>query len=179
MPSSSADTGSILLIGFMGAGKSSVGRALATRLGCSFVDLDNIVEAKAGRTIAEIFASDGEAEFRKLESEALREVLSSGGERRVIALGGGAYMRSSNRELIARSPALVVYLEVSFKEAARRIGSFNGERPLATDWDRLQSLYNERRAIYEQANFRTDTTDKPVERVVEEVAAWVGTQGWQ
>lgn len=160
----------------MGAGKSSVGRALAKELGCEFIDLDSLLESRVGKTIAEIFASSGEQSFRKLESQVLGDVLKAQAPRSVIALGGGAYVQHSNRELISRSPGLVVYLEVSLEEAVRRIQSFGRQRPLASDLEHLEKLFHERRSAYEQAHFRTDTTNKSVESVAKELAAWIRKQ---
>lgn len=153
-----------------------MGRALANELECEFADLDAVVEDRAGQSIAAIFASQGESNFRKLEFEALREVLSADSRRRVVALGGGAYIQRSNRQLIAGSSARVVFLEVSLEEATRRIERFGEQRPLATDRKLLEKLFHERRPFYEQAHYRADTTSKSVERVAKELAAWVREQ---
>jgi shikimate kinase len=168
--------GPILLVGFMGAGKSSVGAALAGELGCDFVDLDSVVEHRAGQPVATIFAAEGEQGFRQLESEALDQVLSSGVERRVVALGGGTYAESGNRDRIARSRALVVFLEVALHEAARRVQHYAGKRPLAANPEAFAKLFEERRSAYEHAHFRTDTTNKPITTIAKELAAWVREQ---
>ena len=170
--------GPVLLIGFMGAGKSSVGFALARELGCDFVDLDVLVERRTGKRIAEIFKNSGELAFRQMEAKALDEALS-GEASCVIALGGGAFTQAANRERIARSAGRVIYLEVSFEEAVRRIESAGGTRPLAASRDLLQKLFRQREAIYLQAHFRSDTSGRSVAEVVGEVAAWVREQGWQ
>jgi shikimate kinase len=166
----------VLLVGFMAAGKSSVGRALSRRLGCGFLDLDTLVERRAGKTIAEIFAALGEPAFRRLEAQALAEVLTESGAG-VIALGGGAYAESANRERIARSGGRVVCLEVSLEEAIRRIKAVDAVRPLAADRARLERLFAERQSIYRQAHLCLETTDRSVESVVEELAAWIAHLG--
>ncbi len=166
------EIGPILLVGFMGAGKSSVGAALADELGCGFIDLDAVVEQSAGRPVAEIFEAEGEQRFRQLESAALEQVLSNGNRRRVIALGGGTYARAENRDRIAGSSARVVFLEVTLEEARRRVQRFSG-RPLAANREAFAKLFEERRPAYEQAHFRTDTTNKPILTIAKELAAWV------
>jgi shikimate kinase len=111
----------LVLIGMMGVGKSSVGRSLASRLGRPFVDVDRLVEKRAGKTVAEIFAADGEPAFRALESETVREVLDSG-VWAVVAFGGGAVLDPANRR-VARETALVVWLQAPAEELARRVMS--------------------------------------------------------
>jgi shikimate kinase len=111
----------LVLVGMMGVGKSSVGRRLALRLGRPFVDTDRIVEERAGRTVAEIFADQGEPAFRALESQAVQQVLGSR-DWAVVAFGGGAVLDPANREL-AREAALVVWLQAPARELARRVGS--------------------------------------------------------
>jgi len=170
------EIGPILLVGFMGAGKSSVGAALASELGCNFVDLDAVVEQRAGQPVAAIFSAEGEQRFRQLESEALEQVLSTGIECRVIALGGGTYVQAENRDRIARSSALVVFLEVALEEAIRRVRYFAGKRPLSANREAFAKLFEERRPAYEQAHFRTDTTNKPIMAIAKELAAWVREQ---
>lgn len=160
----------------MGAGKSSVGALLAADLGCDFVDLDAVIEHKARQPIPEIFAGRGEAEFRRLESEALDWVLSAGVSRRVIALGGGAYVQAGNRERIARSTALVVFLEVTLEEAERRVRVYGKQRPLTADRDAFARLFAERDSFYRQAHFSLDTTNKSIVTIAKELAAWVREQ---
>lgn len=116
----------VFLIGFMGAGKSTVGKLLADRLGFGFVDLDAAVEARAGRSIAEIFAEDGEPAFRALEHEALLEYADSYGL--VIACGGGVVVDHANRAVL-RESGTVVHLRVTAEEALARIGD-RSTRPL-------------------------------------------------
>ncbi|MDQ3986410.1 MAG: shikimate kinase, partial [Actinomycetota bacterium] len=115
----------IVLVGFMGAGKTTVGRALATRLGLGFVDTDELVETRAGASVAEIFATGGEAAFRELEREVAAEVLV--GEDRVVALGGGAI--GDPATCAALEWTTVVHLDVGFNEAMKRVGT-DAARPL-------------------------------------------------
>ena len=113
---------SIFLIGYRGSGKSVVGAQLAERLGCHFVDLDRSIEAKAGRSIAEVFAEEGEDAFRGLESEAVVEVCErmDSGESLVVATGGGVVVRPQNTEWLKKS-GFVVWLAASAETLSRRI----------------------------------------------------------
>jgi shikimate kinase len=144
----------IALVGLMGAGKSAVARALGERLGAAVADLDAIAEAESGSTIAELFAREGEAAFRRLESRVLRETLAAGAH--VLACGGGVVLDPANRAALARDCA-VVWLEVEPAVAAARIAGNAGSRPLlATAGDdlvtlgrRVSALLEERRPLYE------------------------------
>lgn len=141
----------IALIGFMGAGKSAVGRALAERLGMAFVDLDSLIEEKAGRSIAEIFARDGEAAFRRMEAEISRLVASR--ERTVMACGGGIVLGQNNIGTI-RESAVVVYLAAEPSILLRRVLSSPERRPLldvADPASAMESLLQNRRPLYEKA----------------------------
>ena len=156
-----------VLVGPPGAGKTTVGRALADRLGVEFRDTDADVERMAGKAIADIFVDDGEEAFRALETEALREVLSA--STGVVSLGGGVVMRESNRALLLGHT--VVWLDVSLAEAVRRVG-MGTARPLLMGnvRGRLMQLMAERTPIYTSvATLRVDTTGRTVEAVVDEV----------
>ena len=125
----------IILIGLMGAGKSSIGRRLSDVLDMPLVDLDDYIVEKAGMSIPAIFERLGEAEFRRLESEALREVV---GRRAVIATGGGIVMAEENRELLKKYPP-VIWLKASPEFLAARIDGDNN-RPLIAAGDTLNKL---------------------------------------
>jgi shikimate kinase len=139
-------TDHVLLIGFMGSGKSSVGRSLAVRLGIPFVDLDQRISTRAGLDIPQIFAREGEQGFRDRETQALESMASE--PRSVIACGGGIVLREENRELL-RELGTVIYLEVGVDEAIRRCGRAAG-RPLLDGRTRTQvaALLEERAPMY-------------------------------
>ena len=144
-----------------------MGRALAARLGAEFRDTDDDVERSSGKAIADIFVDDGEEAFRALESEALRNVLTSSDG--VVSLGGGVVMRSGNRDLLAGHT--IVWLDVTLSEAVRRVG-MGTARPLLMGnvRGRLMELMNERAPIYAAlATLRVDTTGRTVEDVVDEI----------
>jgi shikimate kinase len=160
---------SIVLIGPMGSGKSEVGRAVARRLGHPFIDTDEMVEASAGRSVAEVFAEEGEAGFRARESAAVREAVRA--PRAVIACGGGVVLDPGNVAAL-RSAGAVVYLEVSPATAAGRVGGGMGRPLLAGSSDvgsRLADIIQQRAHLYEAtADCRVDA-GRPLEAVVASV----------
>lgn len=164
----------IFLVGFMGAGKTSVGQALARRLHWQFVDLDKRIEQREGRSIAQIFLDSGENEFRRAEHAALRIVLQ---ELRstpvVIALGGGAFVQPGTAVLIAESRGKTVFLDAPVKELWRR-SQEGPERPLRGDEQHFRHLYQSRRPEYMKASIRVDTGGKDVESVATEVIHLIG-----
>jgi shikimate kinase len=120
--------GVLVLIGFMGAGKTTVGRLLAAKLGLPFTDSDHVIEARAGKPIRQIFAADGEAAFRQLEHDVIAGLLA--GPDGVLAVGGGAPLHAGTAELL-KGAAAVVYLRVGYAEAMRRVGGDRGRPMLA------------------------------------------------
>ncbi|WP_334061795.1 shikimate kinase [Limimaricola cinnabarinus] len=164
----------VVLVGMMGSGKTAIGRALSTRLGCGFVDSDAAIEEAAGRTIAEIFARDGEVFFRARESEVLSRLLAAGP--RVISTGGGAYLAPQNRALIAERGA-ALWLDADLDLLWERV-RHKSTRPLLRTADpraTLARLLNERRDIYAQAELRLtaqagDSIDRTTDRVIELLA---------
>lgn len=143
----------VALVGLPGAGKTCVGKALAARLGCGFVDSDEEVERIAGATVSSIFARRGEAAFRSLEREAIECLIQSAPG--VIALGGGAFQAASARELLLRH-ALAIWLDVPEDVLVERLRR-SGGRPLLTGGDlraRLRALSEGRLAHYAQAHVR-------------------------
>ena len=157
-----------VLVGFMGAGKSSVGKELARRLGAEFVDVDDRIEADAGKTIGEIFSGEGERAFRERERKAIRDAVSVPG--RVIATGGGSFLDNENR-LRLKEYAPVIFLDVSPGTALRRL-SGNTTRPLLSGENREETvadLMASRRAAYMEADFRVNTEDRSPDRVAETV----------
>ena len=162
----------IVLIGMMGVGKSSAGRRLAERLGLSFVDLDRRIERSSGRTIREIFETDGEQEFRNLEEEALRVVLGDP-EPMLIAAGGGIVVRPANRRLLEGADD-VVWLRADPAILARRVRAGRDHRPLVDgdSVERLRVLAADRDESYRAV--ATATVDAG-ERSLDEVVAAVLT----
>jgi shikimate kinase len=148
----------VYLTGFMGTGKSAVGRALARRLRRPFTDLDAAVEKAAGLPVAEVFARRGEAAFRRLERRALARAAARGGA--VVALGGGALLDPRNRALAART-GTVVRLTCSRRELVRRLRRSRAERPLLDGGPldaRVKRLLAARRGAYGGARFAVSTT---------------------
>lgn len=166
----SAPGGHLILIGLPGSGKSTVGRAVAAALGWPFVDLDAEIVAREGRSIASIFASDGESRFRELEREAtirLRDALPS-----VVAPGGG-WMTSPETVAIVCPPARTTYLKVSPETAFRRIRRTVGLRPLLRrdPLEALRLLLEGRRAAYERADLVVDTETLDMQAVTQHIVA--------
>ena len=159
----------ILLIGPPGAGKSTVGMALANELGVPFVDTDQVIEKETGKTITDIFVVDGESHFRALEVEVLKAVLTL--ENGVISLGGGAPISDEAQQLIKNSNSHTVFLDVSLATAAPRVG-FNRDRPLLLGNPRAQwqALSDKRRPIYEMlADDCIKVDDMSVDQVVVQI----------
>jgi shikimate kinase len=157
----------IFLIGFMGAGKSTVGEALAARLARPFIDLDKRIEAATERAIADLIAQEGEERFRLIESQLLQEAVRAPGA--VIALGGGVVTRRENRQLIART-GLSFWLDVPFEVCWQRIQSDQTVRPLAPTEEAARERYTQRLPLYQQADFRIAVSGaQPASEVVEAI----------
>lgn len=137
----------IVLTGFMGVGKSTVARFLASILRCEKVDLDSFIEKKNQKTIAEIIRDVGEAEFREIETENLRKILFEKNAR-IIALGGGAWTIEENRKLIRQHDFTTVWLESSFEHCWRNITCSKRVRPLAKNKAVTRKLFDEREKFY-------------------------------
>ena len=173
------DTRPIALIGLMGAGKSTVARLIGERLGVAVADLDGMIEAVEGCSVAELFERAGEAWFRRRESELLAEALRSGV--RVVACGGGIVLDPAHRELL-RERCRVVWLEVAPAEAVARLRAAGGEpggtRPLLRGGDpeaRLLELLHEREPLYaEAALVRVATVGRTPEQVAVAVLQALG-----
>ena len=137
----------IVLTGFMGVGKSTVARHLASILQTQKIDLDSVIEAGEKRTIAEIIKACGISRFREIETENLRRVLSEN-EARILALGGGAWTIAENRHLIKSKNCTSIWLESSFEHCWRNIKSSKRERPLAINKPETKKLFDERQDFY-------------------------------
>ena len=158
-------TDKIYLVGFMTAGKTTVARALARRLSWEARDLDQEIEALEHRTVAEIFASRGEAYFREREREALHRLLPL--RHAVVATGGGTFIDPVNRATI-QADGCSVWLDASFKAIVARLPS-DGRRPLAANRADMEALYAARRSCYQLAQFHVDTSATPIAAIVEQV----------
>jgi shikimate kinase len=160
-------TPGIYLVGFMGSGKSTVGRSLAHRLGWSFFDIDAEIERAEGMTIAEIFAARGEAEFRRIEAEMVVQHIRwiERGRPAVVALGGGAFANPATRQLLSDN-GVTVWLDCPFETVARRVAN-DPSRPLARDPEQFQALYQERRESYGLADVRIPIAEEEPAAVVE------------
>ncbi len=159
----------LILVGFMGSGKSEVGRRLAGNLKMRLVDTDDLVESRAGASIARIFEREGEPVFRALEREAVAE--AAAGNDRVIACGGGVVLDPRNVDVL-RSSGVVFYLEIGTEDAERRTAG-DLSRPLLNVGDReaeISRLLEERRPYYESAaHHRINVEGKSAEEVVQEI----------
>jgi shikimate kinase len=155
----------IYLIGFMGAGKSTVGRRLAKKLGWKVIDLDKEIERHEHRAVADIFKEKGEPHFRSLERLCLKEVSSH--PKAVIALGGGTFIDSDNRDLAEKS-GLTVWLKVSFAKLAARV-KIDGTRPNFADKDQAERLYQAREPFYALAKVHISTDDGTPETTADEI----------
>lgn len=168
----------IYLIGFSGSGKSTVGPALAARLGIAFVDLDSALVRRFGQPVPAIFAAEGERAFRNAETELLREIVSRTKKSEVVALGGGAFQRAANRDLVMRS-GVSVYLSCAQREILRRLKRQSdrpllhgkprsGETRFAAMRRRVADLLAQRIATYRQADLTVSVTSRtPVQAVAE------------
>ena len=162
-------TDKLYLVGFMGAGKSTVAASLGRRIGWRTEDVDSRIEARERRSVAAIFAREGEPYFRDVERQIVRELLS---ERNVIvAAGGGTFAEADNRAAMLGDGA-VAWLDLPLDQVIQRLPA-DGRRPLAADAMQLEQLYFRRRLSYQQAHVRVDAS-RPVDEVVERLLEWIG-----
>jgi shikimate kinase len=153
----------VFLVGFMGAGKSSVGAALAARLGHRFVDLDQEISNRFGAPIPDVFADRGEANFRAAESDELARL--AGLDDVVVATGGGAFCNEANREVIHGSGGVSVFLDLPWAELRHRLAGDHADRPMYDDTDQARQLFEERLPQYLCAVVRVELkgTESPEE----------------
>ena len=159
----------IYLVGFMGAGKSTVARQLGRVLGWRVEDVDERIEARERRSVASIFAQDGEAYFRQQERQVLSDLLSQ--RQIIVATGGGTFIEPDNRALMLADGA-VAWLDVPLADVFSRVPA-DGRRPLAADRALMEQLYIRRRLAYAEAHVRIDGA-KPVPEVVDRLLDWIG-----
>jgi shikimate kinase len=162
-------TDKLYLVGFMGAGKTTVARALGRRIGWRVEDVDERIEAREHRSVAAIFAHDGEPRFRQVEREIIGELLTM--RDTVVAAGGGTFAESDNRSAMLADGA-VAWLDVPFDRLVDRLPP-DGRRPLASDRAQMEQLYARRQLAYRQAHLRVDAA-QPVDEIVERLLAWIG-----
>ena len=170
----------LFLVGFMGAGKTSVGRALAQRLNWPFEDLDERIERLEGRSVPEIFRDSGEYEFRRAEHAALKQVLEEirKGAVRIVALGGGAFAQENNLALLKAALVPTVFLDAPVEElwqrCCRQASDLGAERPLLRGIDPFRELYDTRRPSYLQASLRVQTGRRSLEEIACEISETLG-----
>ncbi len=159
-------TPGLYLVGFMAAGKTTVGRALADELGWPFIDIDSQIEAQEGTTIAQIFLERGEEAFRELETRAIRMHVSNieAGNPSIVALGGGAFVQPRNWELIENN-GITLWLDCTLETVRARLGD-DATRPLAQDHAGLAQLFEDRRPLYARADFRVDVDTDEIHEIV-------------
>jgi shikimate kinase len=169
----------VFLVGFMGAGKSSVGAALGRRLNWIFEDLDDRIERRERRTVAQIFRESGEPAFRRAESSALQDVL--GGihtQARVVALGGGAFIQAGNAELLRSSGVPIIFLDAPVEElwerCCKQASEASAERPLLRSPEQFRELHEKRRPYYCEASLTIQTGGRTVDEIADEIAAKLG-----
>jgi len=158
-------TDKVYLVGFMGAGKSTLAVRLAARLDWRVEDVDERIEAREGRSVSALFASQGEAYFRQVERRVLLDLLPL--RHVVVATGGGTFADPDNRALINRD-GLSVWLDVPLARLVDRIPA-DGRRPLAADRAQFERLYDARRAAYQHAHVHIDAGDLAVDALVEQL----------
>jgi len=161
----------IYLVGFMAAGKSTVARALSSRLGWRAEDVDELIEARERRTIADIFARQGEPYFRGVEREILKLLLPL--RYVVVATGGGTFMDAENRAAM-NLDGVSVWLDVPFDLLLARLPA-DGRRPLAADRAQMERLFATRQAAYAQAHLRIDAGIAPAEEIAEQIVDRIAT----
>jgi shikimate kinase len=162
-------TDKLYLVGFMGAGKTSVARALGRRIGWRVEDIDHRIEARERSRVADIFAREGEPYFRNVERTILQELLPE--RHMIVSTGGGTFVDPENRTTMLADGA-VAWLDAPLERVIERVPA-DGRRPLAADRVQMEQLYTLRQASYCQAHVRIDAS-RPVPEIVERLLEWIG-----
>jgi shikimate kinase len=165
----------VFLVGFMGAGKTTVGRLLGQQLNWAFEDLDDRIELRERRTVPAIFRESGEAEFRRAEHLALRSLMEelAGGALKIVALGGGAFVQKRNAALLKSSGMPTVFLDASVDELWQRCSKqaveTRSQRPLLQSREQFSELHEMRRTFYSAASLKIKTNGRSVEEIACEI----------
>ncbi len=162
-------TDKLYLVGFMGAGKTSVARALGRHIGWRVEDIDHRIEARERRRVADIFAREGERYFRNVERTILQELLPE--RHMIVSTGGGTFVDPDNRTTMLADGA-VAWLDAPLERVIERVPA-DGRRPLAADRVQMEQLYTYRQGAYCQAHVRIDAS-RPVPEIVERLLEWIG-----
>jgi shikimate kinase len=167
----------VALVGFMGAGKTTVGQELARYLHWRFADLDHLIESREGRAIPQIFQQDGEQRFRDLEHSVLAEALAAPHSRFfVLALGGGAFVAEKIRALLRERHVPAIWLDAPAEELFRRCEQPEVVRPLRQNSEQFAKLYEQRLSSYRQADLHVITKGKEISAVAEEITVRLALQ---
>lgn len=167
----------IFLVGFMGVGKTTLGRMLAARIGSSFVDMDDVIEDQEGASITEIFDRRGETYFREAERKTLAQ-LASGPDRAVIACGGGAFASAENRVVMDRE-GITIWLDQPFERIWGRRVELAAQRPLMRSESEVRRLYAERRFFYREAALEVTVGEDQWEKALEDVIGLLRQRGYE
>jgi shikimate kinase len=165
-------TDKVYLVGFMGAGKTTVARALARRLGWRTADVDELIEVRERLNVSTIFAKRGEPYFRAVERAVLLDQIPA--RHLVVATGGGTFVDLQNRAAMKQDGA-TVWLDVPLDRLIARVPA-DGRRPLAADRAEFERLYTARRVAYAEAEYRVDVGRKSVDGIAEEIVHWLETR---
>lgn len=160
----------IVIVGFMGSGKTSVARELALLRNEQPVDLDERIEVQEGRSPAQIIIAEGESAFREIETRVLRDLLVATGKQ-IIAVGGGAWNTAVNRETLREHGSVAIWLDAPFELCWKRIEAQGAARPLAPTREIAQKLFSDRRPIYSLADLHVSVADESPSVIAERIAA--------
>lgn len=171
-------TRSVCLVGFMAAGKTTIGKALAAELGWKFIDLDNVIEELERSTVAEIFQRSGQATFRNSETAALEHTLKTHPAPFVLALGGGAFTRRENRELLRKTNVLTVHVSADIDELWQRAHTPGApERPMIRDRAAFAALFETRLPQFQTADWQLLTDEKSAQQSTFELKQRLTSEG--